>query len=214
MTLTEKINKARFGWAVRSLLATPPLVRGDTGYTVLSMVQHRDVLPYLLALKSLARFLLPAEVVLVADPTLDVADRALLREHVPHIQVRDAREFHAAGRVQGGTWERLWAISEYAQKGYVVQLDADTVTLRRPAEVASAIADGVSFTLGTDDGQQIQPTSRGRRVGSRPPRRRRPCAGAWPRLLSTTSIRTDAGATCAAARASPASPMAASTATG
>ena len=159
MNLTERINKSRFGWAVRTMLATPPLARGRTPYTALSMVHHRDVLPYLLALKSLARFLPPSEVVLVADPTIDTADRALLRKHVPHIQVREAREFHAAGRIQGGTWERLWAISEYAQDGYVVQLDADTVTLRLPVEVAAAIADGISFTLGTEDGQRIQPTA-------------------------------------------------------
>ena len=158
MALIQRFNKARFSWAVRAMLATPPLARGSVAFTALSMVHHRDVLPYLLALKSLARFLPPAQVVLIADPTIDADDRALLREHVPHIRLRDAAEFHAPGRVQGGTWERLWAIAEYAQDSYVVQLDADTVALRPLADVASAIADGVSFTLGTDDGQQIQAT--------------------------------------------------------
>ena len=158
MKLIERIHKIRFDWAVRGMRATPPLLSGSARYIALSMVQHRDVLPYLLALKSLARFLPPAEVVVVADPTIDAADRALLREHVPHIQLRDAAEFHAAGRVRGGTWERLWAIAEFAQHSYVVQIDADTVALRPPTDVASAITDGVSFTLGTDDGQKIQPT--------------------------------------------------------
>ncbi len=141
------------------MLATPSLTRGTVPYTILSMVHHRDVLPYLLALKSLARCLPPVNVVVVTDPTINDNDRALLRDHVPYICLRDAAEFHRDGRIRGGTWERLWAIAEYAQSSYVVQLDADTVTLRPPAEVAAAIADGVSFTLGTDNNQQILSTA-------------------------------------------------------
>ncbi|HZF80518.1 MAG TPA: hypothetical protein VEZ89_12090 [Rubrivivax sp.] len=73
--------------------------------------------------------------------------------------LRDATEFHAPGRVSGGTWERIWAIAEYAQDSFVVQLDADTVTVERPTGVLEAIAQKASFTLGTDDGQRIAPVA-------------------------------------------------------
>lgn len=155
MKLLERLNKLRFDMTVRAILRTPPLVAGTRDLTVLSMVQHRDVNPYLLALKSFHRFLDPARVVLVADPTLDAEDRALIRRHVPHIVIHDAAEFHRAGIPQGGTWERLTAIARYAAQSQVVQLDADTVAVAPLQEVASALDAGVSFTLATDDDQAI-----------------------------------------------------------
>ena len=136
--------------------STVPLRPGSGDFIALSMVQHRDVLPYLLALKSFARFMPPKRVVLVADPTLDGADRALLRQHVPHIEFREAMEFHRPGIPKGGTWERLTAISEYAARSYVVQLDADTVAVGALDAVEQAIQECCSFTLGTEDFQEIQ----------------------------------------------------------
>lgn len=155
MRLAERFHRARFGWVVRAMRNTVPLRPGTEDFTALSMVHHRDVLPYLLALKSFAGHMRPARVVLVADPTLDPADRSLLRAHVPHIEIREAAEFQRDGIPKGGCWERLSAISHYAQRGYVVQLDADTVTLDDLAAVRQAIRDRVSFTLGTEDVQPI-----------------------------------------------------------
>jgi len=156
MKFIERIHKARFDWEVRAILKTDPLTPGKEDFIALSMVQHRDVLPYLLALKSFARYLPPARVVLVADPTLDADDRNLLRRHVPHIEFREATEYHREGIPKGGCWERLSAISEYARDAYVVQLDADTVAIQDLDAVRTAIRDGVCFTLSTEDNQSIQ----------------------------------------------------------
>ena len=155
MIIVERFHRARFNWEVRAILKTRPLWPGSENFIALSMVQHRDVLGYLLALKSFARFLLPARVVLVADPTLDADDRALLRRHVPHIEFREAAEFHRDCIPKGGCWERLSAISEYAQDAYVIQLDADTVAVADLPAVRQAVRDAVSFTLGTEDVQPI-----------------------------------------------------------
>lgn len=158
MKLLERLNKLRFDLAVRAILRTPALRAGSRDLTVLSMVQHRDVNPYLLALKSFHRYLNPARVVLVADPTLDAADRALIRRHVPHVEIREAAEFQRAHVPKGGCWERLAAISEYSASSYVIQLDADTVAVAPLAAVAAAVAAGTSFTLSTDDNQSIVST--------------------------------------------------------
>jgi rhodanese-related sulfurtransferase len=157
MKLVERFHRARFNWVIRAMLGTAPLRPGTEDFTALSMVHHRDVLPYLLALKSFARHTRPARVVLVADPTLDAADRQLLKAHVPHIDIREAAEFQREGIPKGGCWERLSAISHLAQQGYVVQLDADTVAVGELTAVRQAIRDGVSFTLGTEDVQPILP---------------------------------------------------------
>jgi len=156
MKLAERFHRARFDWEVRALKDTPPLQRGSDDFIALSMVQHRDVLPYLLALKSFARFLTPVRVVLVADPTLDSNDRSLLRRHVPHIEIREAAEFQRPGIPKGGCWERLGAISHCNSEGYVIQLDADTVAVADLPAVRDALRNGTSFTLGTEDVQPIQ----------------------------------------------------------
>ncbi len=155
MKITERLHRAQFNWSVGAIRNTPPMRAGQNNFIALSMVQHRDVLPYLLALKSFARFLTPARVVLVADPTLDATDRDLLRSHVPHIEIREATEFQREGIPKGGCWERLNAISEYAKDAYIVQLDADTVALHDMPEVRQAIQQSVSFSLGTEDVQPI-----------------------------------------------------------
>ena len=66
MKLAERFHRARFDWEVRSILKTPLLQPGKENFIALSMVQHRGVLPYLLALKSSTRFLRLRRVVLIA----------------------------------------------------------------------------------------------------------------------------------------------------
>lgn len=158
MKIREQFNKVLFNLTVRSIRGTPPLRPGPHELTVLSMVHHRDVDAYLLALKSFARYVQPTRVVMVADPTITGADRELIRSHVPHIVFRDAASFHHDGIPRGGCWERLTAIAEYCADSYVIQLDADTVAVAPLADVAAAVRDGVSFTLATDDGQVIGST--------------------------------------------------------
>lgn len=155
MILKSRFNQWRFNRSVRAMDDTPPLASGPLPLVALSMVQHRDVLPYLLALKSFARHHLPQQVVVVADPTLDESDRKRIRRHVPHVEFREAAEFQRQEIPQGGCWERLCAISEYCADSYVVQLDADTVTLAGLPEVESALKDGTAFTLGTEDDSRI-----------------------------------------------------------
>lgn len=159
MNLVETTNRLLFKYRVRGICRTPPLGQGSSPFTALSMVHHRDVHPYLLALKSFARYAQPGAVVMVADPTITAEDRALIRDHVPHVQLRDAREFRRDGIPQGGCWERLSAISEYVASSYVVQLDADTVTVAPVPDVVACIDGGRCFTLGTEDNQAIGSTA-------------------------------------------------------
>ncbi|NCY09188.1 MAG: hypothetical protein EBX38_02200 [Actinobacteria bacterium] len=120
------------------------------------MVQHRDVPAALLALKSLLRFVPAGRLVVVADPSLTAADRAVFRRHFPGLELREAAEFRHPDLPQGGTWERLAAIAHYVQQHYVIQLDADTVALAPLAEVGAAVASAQPFTLGTRDDQAAE----------------------------------------------------------
>lgn len=133
--------------AVR-VVQTNPVVQGEKPFTLLSMMHTRDLYAYLAALKSFTRFLNPKHIVVVCDPSVTPFDRAVLREHVPHIELRDADEFISPEIPRGGTWERLYAISEYVCTSYVVQMDADTLTLHDVSEVERAISEQCGFVLG------------------------------------------------------------------
>ncbi|KAB2927598.1 MAG: hypothetical protein F9K30_03465 [Dechloromonas sp.] len=141
---------------MKKMQRTPVLKTCQGGPALLSMVHHRDVLSYLLAAKSFARFIIPAKVVIVADPSITVADREMLKRHIPDICFRNAAEFHCPELPKGGTWERLTAIAEYAQDNFVIQLDADTVATKPMPEVEQAVRDNYAFLLGTEDIQKIE----------------------------------------------------------
>jgi len=152
-----RLRRDFFAWryrhAARAILFTPPLARGDAPFTLLSMVQPRDLPSYLVALKSFARAANPQRVVVVCDPAMGDAERAIIKRHVAHAELRRADEFTHAEMPRGGTWERLCAISLHASEGYVVQLDADTATTGALPEVLAAIDVGSGFVIGEAPGQ-------------------------------------------------------------
>jgi len=161
MTLLDRISQRfrrdffrhLYRRTAKQILQTPPINKGKENFILLSMMHTRDLLSYLVAVKSFASRINPQRIVMVCDPTVSPSDRLIVTEHVPHIEFRDADEFVAPEIPRGGTWERIYAISEYAKKNYVVQLDADTITCADLPEVASAIANGSGFVLGETPGQ-------------------------------------------------------------
>jgi hypothetical protein len=153
--LTERINQWRFDRAVQALRATPPTPRGQAPFATLSMVRSRDVLPYLMAIKSFAHFAGPERIVLIADPTLTEEDRRLVRRHVPHVEILAAESFRHPALPQGGTWERLAAIAALNDECSIVQLDADTLTFGHPTEVVEAACAGRTFVIRSEAGVEI-----------------------------------------------------------
>ncbi|MDK6078673.1 hypothetical protein [Massilia varians] len=146
--VTRDYFRSRYNKVVRQVLDTAPLKQGTHPFMLLSMVQQRDVQSYLVAVKSFAHFLNPERIVVVCDPSINAADRAILQQHVPHIELRDADEFTHPDVPRGGTWERLFAIATFSPENYVVQLDADTLTVRPIPEVLEAVRAGHGFVLG------------------------------------------------------------------
>ncbi len=164
-----------FNHQIKGLLDTPPLRPGDPAAPcVLSQLQHKDVLMYLAAVKSFALQLPPAEVHVVDDGSLTDEDRALLGRHIPGIRFHDIVACREPGLPQGGTWERLIAIARLSIDRYVIQLDSDTLTLSQIDEVASAAQEGLSFSIGTWDRQNVEPaieravTAQGRLENGKP----------------------------------------------
>jgi len=139
--------RSRHNKAIRQVLSTPPVVRGNLPFLLLSMVHTRDIHAYLVALKSFVHFTNPERIVVVCDPSVTEQDQELLRRQVPHIELRPADEFVHPDIPRGGVWERLYAISGFVRDHYVVQLDADTVTTQAIPEVLEGIRTGTGFVL-------------------------------------------------------------------
>ncbi|MCA1926057.1 MAG: glycosyltransferase family 2 protein [Thiobacillus sp.] len=150
----------RFERHVRGVLDTPPIrLGGAASPTLLSQLQHKDVSMYLAAVKSFAAQLPPREVHIVDDGSLTEQDRALLRQHVPGVCFHRLVDCREPGLPTGGTWERLIAIARLSADRYAIQLDADTLTLGPLDEIAQAVREGQSFSIGTWDGQTLETTA-------------------------------------------------------
>lgn len=155
-TLTERFNRLLFQRAVKGILKTPPIGSGKNHFAALSMVHHRDVLPYLLAIKTFAHHASPKRIFLIADPSLDETDRKTIRQHIPYIEILEAIDFRRATLPIGGTWERLSAIAVLCQEVAIVQLDADTMTFGFPEEVVQGMINNQSFIIRSERNVEIQ----------------------------------------------------------
>jgi hypothetical protein len=129
------------------ILKTPPPTGSDDSVVVFSQLQHRDVLAYLVAAKSFAHHTGYRRFALLDDGSLTAADRALLRQHLPRLEFRTMSEVHYGNLPVGGTWERLITICDLAERDFIIQLDADTVTSGPLDEVKACVARGHSFAL-------------------------------------------------------------------
>jgi len=155
--LSTDFYRAQYMRTVTGVLNTPRVEPGTSEFLLLSMVHHRDVLSYLVAAKSFLKHAPAQRVVVVCDPSITDADRAIFTEQIPHIELRKADEFTHPNIPRGGTWERLFAISEYTKTSYVVQLDADTITTQAVPEVVRSIQMQRGFVLGEMADQTVEP---------------------------------------------------------
>lgn len=155
--LNSKMRRLRFSVQARGVFALPPVrPDGQSRTAVLSMVQHKDVLMYLLALKSFSHHVRLGHCYVINDGSLTERDKRVLRREVHGLNIVALERYRSPGCPTGGTWERLLAIAELVSNHYVIQLDADTLTVGPIDEVAACVADGSAFTLGTWDRQQME----------------------------------------------------------
>jgi len=144
--LRHKWQSVRHDVVARPILATPPIVPGDDGLVLFSMIGTAVLLPYLVAVKSLWHELRRGRVAILNDGTLTTRDRALLAQHCGNPEVYEISAVERGGFPKGGCWERLLTILDH-RDAYWLQLDSDTVTLGPVPEVAGAIAANRAFTL-------------------------------------------------------------------
>src|SRR5262245_46884027 len=90
--LNPFLNSYGDAWLFRAVRRTPPVVTNtvaDTG--IHTIVPHRHVNAYLLAVKSLLRYYPDCAVYVHEDGTVNAADRALIEEHIVGVRIIDRK---------------------------------------------------------------------------------------------------------------------------
>ncbi len=147
--IRRAVGYALFRRIAGEVLRTPPLRIVDSPVRIVTQLHPRDLLLYLVAAKTFYPRLGHGRFVLLLDPDLDPAGRALLVRHLGGAVVfRRVAEVDTGRCRRGGTWERLVTCLDLARDHYVIQLDADTLTLGELPEVCEAVATNRPFLLG------------------------------------------------------------------
>lgn len=154
-SIINKWNKYFFNALCTGIKRTPPVSCDPaSNLLVLSQIHHPDVTMFMLAAKSFTRNIRPKGFVIV-DDGLTESDRHLLSNHFEHMQFIPSANVAIGTCPTRGCWERLLAIVSENERNYVIQLDADTLTIGRPDEVLKCVTEGRSFVMGTHTGRHI-----------------------------------------------------------
>lgn len=152
----RKLLRTRwFDFNTRGIYDTPPIRCDSTSdLLILSQLHHPVMTMYMLAAKSFARYVRPGGFVIVDDGLTD-ADRKLLSAHFENMRFIPSASVARGACPSRGCWERLMSIVTENEQHYVIQLDADTLTMGQPSEVLQCITARRSFTLGTRSGREM-----------------------------------------------------------
>jgi hypothetical protein len=155
--IRHNVSRWRFELACKTIYSTAPVRVQPAALIIVTMLAHADLSMYLIAIKSLYRRLNQGNVLVLDDGSLSDKDYAILRRHVPGIEIRALNSIETAPCPRGCCWERLVWIMELSKNSYVVQMDSDTVTRDAIDEVLDCYRANQSFTLGTTLGRGLVP---------------------------------------------------------
>lgn len=153
----DRFRRWRFARQTSGILKSQPIKLDEQGPDLLTMLQHKDVHMYLAAVKTFAFHIPPHTVHILNDGSLTSNDCDFLSHHIPGVVIHALDTFREPDLPIGGCWERLSTLARLSETRYVIQLDADTLTLGGIPEVAEAVHNKQSFTIGTWDNQKFEP---------------------------------------------------------
>lgn len=169
------LNHRVFSWRTRAIHDTPPIPCDPrAGCEVHTMLGHRDVDLYLVAVKSLLRWSQELAVVVHSDGSLDGSTLDQLRRHVPGVRIIEppaaderARTMLAdrpallRWRAHDAAYRRLIDVELWRQTSRRIVLDADVLVLREPTEALRwAHAGSTAFLLGQPPDDEGRPLAR------------------------------------------------------
>ena len=141
-------NVKRINRMIAGVLETKPLVLKDAPWAIVSMVAKRDLLMYLVAIKSFYSKIGCGKVVAIIDRDTPQIMRDTLSTHLVGIEFVILEDIPTDPCQRGGTWERLLYCLDRSVAEYTIQLDADTLTKGDDVrEVLECLKANRAFTL-------------------------------------------------------------------
>ena len=140
-------DTARYAEAIAGVLHTAPIEQSEGGPAIVSLIGTAQVLPYLVAIKSLRRRIARGRSVIVDDGTLTGEDRAILAHHCGDPEILPHQAVRRGPFPPGDGWALLLTILDRRAGQYWIALDPHSVALADVPEVEAAIASNRSFTL-------------------------------------------------------------------
>src|SRR6266480_3514967 len=151
------LRKRSFEKVAANVLCTAPLRIQGTSPLFLSMICHRDLAYYLLAIKSIYARVKQGRVLIINDGSLTSTDVKQLSYHIPGIEIVNKQSISVGPAPRADLfWERLVKIVDLTRDNYVIQVDADTLVSAEIPEVIQCWRQNRSFLLGTASGQLIR----------------------------------------------------------
>jgi len=144
----DMFNRAVFDFSLRKVFTLPPIhLDHDSNTALLSMLQKKDMIMYLLSVRSFTQYVKVSKVFIMNDGSLGPSDIQILKAAIPEVVILAKTSYRSTLCPENGCWERLLAISELVNDYYVVQLDADTLSIKPILDVQSCILSGIAFTM-------------------------------------------------------------------
>ena len=131
-----------------AVLDTPPIAPRSDGLAIIARIGSRQVLPFLVAAKSLHRPLDRGRIVILDDGSLTGADRTILACHCGDPEILRPDAVALGGFPSGAGWEPLLAAFDRRRGEYAVVLDPLAVATGPMPQVADALGANRSLVAG------------------------------------------------------------------
>ena len=141
------VETARHAEAIQGILNTPPITSRDDGLVLFAEISSAQLLPCLVAIKSLHARLGRGRVALLDDGTLIGSDRAVLAQHCGDPEIILAPGSDDTVFPDLPAWRALGTVIERRSSEFWLWLPAESVTLGPVPEVEQAIAINASFLM-------------------------------------------------------------------
>jgi len=134
-----------------------PYVRSrEDELMVVTLLSHRDLIMYLLAIKSLLYYMDRGQISVISDGSLTQEDKELLSKHVKDISISNISDIENTNCPKGGCWERLLCVADYNKDKHVLVLDADILIQSQIEEIIEGVNNDSSLIMGLTRNQDVK----------------------------------------------------------
>ncbi|HSA30855.1 MAG TPA: hypothetical protein P5160_03545, partial [Candidatus Omnitrophota bacterium] len=143
----SRFNKWKFDYFACKVVKSPAITSLDGRLALVSLISSRDFYMYLVAVKSVVRFIKTSKIFVINDGSLRAWQIAQLKRQIKDVVIAHISDIKNDYCPKGACWERLLFIADLLNSYYVFELDSDILALKSIEEVIHAINKNQGFML-------------------------------------------------------------------